>query len=136
MLDFKQMTKNFEDYLNSEKGKKATEEWMQKLKKEDDFQERWVEKFVKFLENKTDEELSHLYFAFEKHETKRRDILYGQGIDGQTDLYIPLMEAFERLGAVDNVDAYSDFSSAVFDWRGYRLELYCGQGCYNRLTKI
>ena len=109
---------------------------MRNLKKEQDFNKRWVDKFVKFLENKTDEELTYLYFAFEEHEIKRRDILYSQGIDGQTDLYIPLTETFEILGAVENKDAYSDFTCSVLDWRAYRLELYCGQGCYNRLSRI
>ena len=136
MLDLKKMTEDFDKFINSEKGQKAMEEMAEKWKKEDNFTERWRDKFVNFLKDKTDEELAILFEAFHKHAEKRRDILYYQNIDGETDLYQYLLDAFEQLGVEADKDAYGMFTSVVYDWRGYRMELYCGQGCFCALSRI
>jgi len=136
MLDLKKMTEDFDKFINSEKGKKIMEEMAEKRKKEDSFSERWRDRFVNFLKDKTDKELSILFDAFHKHAEKRRDILYSQNIDGETDLYQYLLDAFEELGVEADEGAYEMFSSVIFDWRGYRMELYCGQGSFCALSRI
>jgi hypothetical protein len=125
-----------EAFLETEEGKESIRKFGEKLKKERIFEERWVNRLINTLQNKTDEELSILFWAFDKHQEKRRDILYSQYVDGQTSLYNPLLKVFERLGIEALEDAYGMFSSAIFDWRGYRMESYCGQGCFYSLTKL
>lgn len=119
---------NLEEFWNSEKGKKATERFRKKLIKEEKFRNRWVDKTIKLLENKSDEELSSLYDKFLKHNIKRQDILFTQGIDGESDLYYYLFKAVSEIGV--------ESTHSIFDWRGYRIELYCGQGCFYCLSKI
>lgn len=128
--------KDLTDFLDTEEGKKSIKEFGVKLKREGDFKKRWVDKFTKTLKSKTDEELNILFEKFNIHAIKRAEILYKQHIDGQTSLCNPLLEAFEELGVEAPDDAYGMFSSCIFDWRGYRMEMYCGQGCFYSLTKI
>jgi predicted house-cleaning noncanonical NTP pyrophosphatase (MazG superfamily) len=123
-------------WLDTEEGKEWFEEFALEQEKKESFSERWRDKFVSFLKDKTDEELSILFEVFHKHARKRREILYAQAIDGETDLYQYLLDAFEELGVEADEDAYGMFTSVVFDWRGYRMELYCGQGSFCSLSKI
>ena len=135
-MSVKNWVENVKAFLETEEGKKAMDEFASDLDKKNSFSERWRDKFVNFLKDKTDEELSILFEAFHKHAEKRRDILYSQAIDGETDLYQYLLDAFEELGVEASEDAYGMFSSVVYDWRGYRMELYCGQGSFCSLSKI
>lgn len=136
MLDIDKMKKDFDNFINSEKGKKSLDGWHQKMEYEDAFNSRWTNKFVDFLKDKTDEELDGLYVAFNGHAEKRSRILFSQGIDGETDLYQYLLDAFIVLGIEADEDAYGMFVSSVYDWRGFRCELYCGQGCFTKISRL
>lgn len=123
-------------FLDSDEGKEFSRKFAESLDKEHTLAERWENKFINCLANKSDEEIDILFIKFQIHEQKRQNILYGNNIDGQTSLYDTLFRVFEKLGLEANEDAYGMFSSAVYDWRGYRMELYCGQGCFYSLSKI
>lgn len=135
-LDTEKMMRDFEIFIESEEGKKSIEKFAQKLEKEDTFNKRWINKFKVHLQAKDDLELAILFENFLTHEEKRRDILYGKGIDGQTSLYDPLLTVFSELGYDAPENAFGMFTSAVYDWRGFRLELYCGQGCFYNLNRV
>ena len=128
--------KKIEDYLDSEEGQKAMYRMSEKWAKKDAFDKRWKKKFKTFLKEKTDEELSILFDKFHIHAEKRREILWNQRYDGETSLYEPLFSALSKLGKKAKKKNYGMFTSAMFDWRGYRIESYCGQGCFNSLIKI
>ena len=116
--------------------KEADERFFLKIKKEDTHNKRWKNKFVKFLKTLTDEQLSYYYAKFENHEEKRKEILYKKYIDGQTSLFEPLMNAMAKLGEKTKKKHHGDFTSSMYDWNGFRIEFYCGQGCFNRLSRI
>lgn len=123
-------------FLETDEGKESMQRFSEKLNKRHAFGERWAERVLNFLENNSDEDLSILFENFETHSEKRREILWNQRIDGQSSLYNPLLKVFEELGEEAPKEAYGMFSSSIFDWRGYRIELYCGQGCFYSLSKL
>lgn len=123
-------------FANSEEGEKLFNEFVDEIAFNDELMDRWCNRFITHLENKSEEELNSLFLSFLAHSEKRRDILYRSNIDGQTDLYEVLLEAFKKLGVEADENAYTDFSTDIYDWKGYRIEMYCGQGCFYNLSKI
>ena len=132
MIDFEK----FKNYLDSEEGQKAMDRMAEKWAKEDEFSKRWKNRVKSFLKDKTDEELSILFEAFHKHAEKRRDILLKQHYDGETSLYNPLFGAMKKLGKKSKKKRYNMFTTAMYDWKGYQIESYCGQGSFHSLSKI
>ena len=132
MIDFEK----FKNYLASEEGQQAMDRMSEKWAKEDDFNKRWKNRFKNFLKEQTDENLEELFHKFEKHAEKRRDILWNQRYDGETSLYNPLFSAMKKLGKKSKKKRYNIFTTAMYDWKGYQIESYCGQGSFHSLSKI
>ena len=132
MIDFEK----FKNYLDSEEGQQAMGRMSEKWAKEDDFNKRWKNRFKNFLKEQTDENLEKLFHKFEKHAEKRRDILWKQRYDGETSLYTPLFSAMKKLGKKSKKKRYNMFTTAMYDWKGYQIESYCGQGSFHSLSKI
>lgn len=133
------MALNFEEfnnYLDSEEGQQAMDRMGKKWAKEDDFNKRWKNRVKNFLKEQTEESLEELFHKFEKHAEKRRDILWKQRYDGETSLYNPLFGAMKKLGKKSKKKRYNMFTTAMYDWKGYQIESYCGQGCFHSLSKI
>lgn len=132
MIDFEK----FKNYLDSEEGQKAMDRMAEKWAKEDDFNKRWKNRFVNFLKEQTENSLELLFENFHKHAEKRRDILWKQHYDGETSLYNPLFGAMKKLGKKSKKKRYNMFTTAMYDWKGYQIESYCGQGCFHSLSKM
>ncbi len=132
MIDFEK----FKNYLASEEGQQAMDRMSEKWAKEDDFNKRWKNRFKNFLKEQTEENLEELFHKFEKHAEKRRDILWKQRYDGETSLYTPLFSAMKKLGKKSKKKRYNMFTTAMYDWKGYQIESYCGQGSFHSLSKI
>ena len=132
MIDFEK----FKNYLDSEEGQQAMDRMSEKWAKEDDFNKRWKNRIKNFLKEQTEESLEELFYKFEKHAEKRRDILWKQRYDGETSLYNPLFGAMKKLGKKSKKKRYNMFTTAMYDWKGYQIESYCGQGSFHSLSKI
>ena len=132
MIDFEK----FKNYLDSEEGQQAMDRMSEKWAKEDDFNKRWKNRIKNFLKEQTEESLEELFYKFGKHAEKRRDILWKQRYDGETSLYNPLFGAMKKLGKKSKKKRYNMFTTAMYDWKGYQIESYCGQGCFHSLSKI
>ena len=132
MIDLEKL----KNYLDSEEGQQAMDRMSEKWAKEDDFNKRWKNRFKNFLKEQTEENLEELFHKFEKHAEKRRDILWNQRYDGETSLYNPLFGAMKKLGKKSKKKRYNMFTTAMYDWKGYQIESYCGQGSFHSLSKI
>ena len=132
MIDLEKL----KNYLDSEEGQQAMDRMSEKWAKEDDFNKRWKNRFKNFLKEQTEENLEELFHKFEKHAEKRRDILWNQRYDGETSLYTPLFGAMKKLGKKSKKKRYNMFTTAMYDWKGYQIESYCGQGSFHSLSKI
>ena len=132
MIDLEKL----KNYLDSEEGQQAMDRMSEKWAKEDDFNKRWKNRVKDFLKEQTEENLEELFHKFEKHAEKRRDILWNQRYDGETSLYNPLFGAMKKLGKKSKKKRYNMFTTAMYDWKGYQIESYCGQGSFHSLSKI
>jgi hypothetical protein len=126
----------WKDWLDSEEGQASMDRMAEKWNREDEFYKRWKKKFKNFLKEQTDEGLETLFDKFHKHAEKRRNILWNQHYDGETSLYTPLYRALSKLGKKAKKKKYNMFTSGMYEWRGYQVESYCGQGCFHSLSKI
>jgi hypothetical protein len=122
-------------YIDSEEGQASIDRMVEKWAKEDAFRARWEVRIKDFLEKQTDESLSVLFDKFAVHADKRSSILWDKGFDGETSLYSFLFNVFAVLGIESDAE-WGMFTTGLYDWRGYRIELYCGQGSFHSLSKI
>lgn len=119
--------------LESEEGRKSTEEFFNKIKKENAFKERWAIKIAEYL--KTVDNLNVLFEAYDKHDEKQRDILWKRHIDGQSSISLHILRAIEQIGTPADISEYGDFTTEMYRYKGYIFDMICGQGCFVRIWK-
>lgn len=130
------MLEDLKAFLETEEGKASLERTQRKWLKEDAFRERWNEKITKFIASITDEdELENLYVSFDIHDDKRREILWKQGIDGESSLCFYVLNAIQTLGTECPDEMFGMFTSDMREYKGYIVELICGQGCFTKIYR-
>jgi hypothetical protein len=122
--------KSIENYFLSDKANR----YFDKIKREEERAERWVESVKDYILTLTDEEFDEEMMKFIKWETKYEDYWYDVKYTQTTSiLFSCFASVFEELGI--EVDKDSDFYSSGYEYRGYTLELYQGQGCFYKILK-
>lgn len=124
------------EYLNSEECVANDKIYFAKLKIKDFYEKRHIKKIKKYILSKTDEELEVLFDKFIIHAEKRKEIYYKKYIDNGTSLYPLLVKVLGKIGKKTKNKHCGYFTSAMYDYKGFRIELYSGQGCGYVLSKI
>lgn len=134
-MDTKSMLEKLKQFLETEEGIESMKRFSEGLKKEEEFNNRWNNKFTEFLSNKSDSELDVLYNKYIKHAEKIRTILYKRCIDGESEMNNYILESIKTLGNECSEDNFGMFTTCMYEWKGYIGEMYCGQGCFISIRK-
>lgn len=118
-----------QDFLASEDGKKATKEFAEKLKREEDIEKRWIEAIHRRLLID-----SAVLDKMHKFDAKHCDRLYDKYIDGQSNIVRFIFEAASKYGKETEITG--DFDIASYIYFGYKWIMYCGQGCFISFEKL
>ena len=73
----KSMVEKLREFLDSEEGKKSIEEFGNKIRREEELKDRWIEKFKKLAEPDIDSALSRLIKKYDSDEYVRREYSLG-----------------------------------------------------------
>ena len=73
----KSMVEKLREFLNSEEGKKSIEEFGNKMRREEERKDRWIEKFKKIAEPDIDSHLEKLIKKYDSDEYVRREYALG-----------------------------------------------------------
>jgi hypothetical protein len=127
----KTMVEKLREFLDSPEGKKSTEDYILKLKKEEERIERWSMKVIRLIKDMSDDDLHNIFMKFLKWEYKYEDMWYSKGVCTNSRLFGIITKVVEKVG--DEFESHEDFYSSGWTYRGYTFKIYCGQGCFTRI---
>ena len=134
-MDYKKLLEEHNKFLNSTEGIKATNSFIEKIKREELFNKRWHNKIKDYILSLNDEELVALYYKYEKFNDKQRDILLNRGIDGNSFISSFLFKIFREIGKeYSSNDDTSIFLAGSYSYKMLLSELYIGQGSFTDIS--
>lgn len=123
------------------KDPKFIEEFARKEKLKHDNKERRKEKIRMIIHNCNSIELDNRIKSFLKWEEKVEDNHFKNGTLKASNLFNCLLSLFVEEGLsvydsfVEKNPDKSDFLSDIYEYMGYELAIYVGQGCFYRILK-
>jgi hypothetical protein len=129
------MLKKISDFLDSEEGKKSIEEFGEKMKREDERNNRWVEKFRGLAEPDIDSALSRLIKKYDSDEYVRRE--YSLGYEPREKLLWIAFNYAEKYCKECTDEKYLNmFTGSAYYIGSYVIQVMHGQGSVIRIDKV
>ena len=129
------MLKKISDFLDSEEGKKSIEEFGEKMKREDERRDRWIEKFKELAEPDIDSALSRMIKKYDSDEYVRRE--YSLGYEPREKLLWIAFNYAEKYCKECTDEKYLNmFTGSAYYIGSYVIQVMNGQGSVIRIDKI
>lgn len=127
-------TQQYKEYLESEEGQTELKALANKIEIRNIQDENWNRKISSLIINLDDTQLSNLFSKFILWETKYEERYYKRGILTHSNIFNRVYDTIEEIGRdiTDEIN-YRAFLSSAYEYRGYRFEMYCGQGSFIRI---
>lgn len=121
-------------YLNSDEGKRAMDEYTQKILRESECIDRWVEKFKSKYEDKLDCALERLMDKYYSDEYVNRE--YKIGVQPREPLLWLVWEyAMEHCEQCEDEKYLNDFTGDAYYIGSYVIQIMYGQGAILKIDK-
>lgn len=135
-LDYEDLSKKQE-----EKWKKIEEnfdnvnwdELREKYAQEERIKNEQKEKVAKYIDSLSEENIEKEFLRFLEWEDKFEERYYKKFIHTSSSIFYNVIEALQTRGKA--IKSNEDFLSGGFKWNGYTFKLFCGQGCFWRISK-
>ena len=133
-----EMLDKLKAFLNSPEGQKSLEEFANKLTRERELADTWVERMWSRIKDDIDGSIEHLLNWYESD--KYRDREYKMGFEPRETLLWVLLEIAEKYGrecTQEEIDVYANmFTGDMFVLGSYIIQVMNGQGSVIRIDKI
>jgi hypothetical protein len=127
--------KKMMDFLNSEEGEKSIKEFGEKMKREDDRRDRWIEKFKELAESDIDSALSKIIEKYDSDEYVKRE--YSLGYEPrETLLWIAFGYASKYCKECTDEKYLNMFTDGAYYIGSYVIQVMNGQGSVIKIEKI
>jgi hypothetical protein len=127
--------KKMMDFLDSEEGKKSIQEFGEKMKREDERRDRWIEKFKELAEPDIDSSLSRIIKKYDSDEYVRRE--YSLGYEPREKLLWIAFNYAEKYCKECTDEKYLNmFTGEAYYIGSYVIQVMNGQGSVIRIDKI
>lgn len=123
---------NLKNYLESEEGKKVSEEYFNKLNIQEKILESQIERFVKKYSNNFSIIVDKIIEKYNSREYVLRE--YRCGYQPRESLYFFLFEMVRKYGISSEFNG--DFCIEAYNYQNYHFELWNGQGSCIIINKI
>ena len=131
----KSMVEKWREFLNTEEGKKSIEEFGNKMRREEERKDRWIEKFKKLAEPDIDSYLEKLIKKYDSDEYVRRE--YALGYEPRESLlWIALEYAKKYCKECEDEKYLNTFTGEAYYIGSYVIQVMHGQGSVIRIDKI
>jgi hypothetical protein len=141
LLKIKVMSEMFDKlkaFLDSPEGQKSLDDFANKLKREAEHKDRWVERMWDRIKDDIDGSIEHLLKWYESD--KYRDREYKMGFEPREDLLWLLLDIAEKYGqecTQEQVNTYANmFTGDIYVLGSYIIQVMHGQGSVIRIDKI
>lgn len=130
------MLKKLKAYLESEEGKKSTDEYFKKIALEEKIRKRRLSKLKNYLETNSFDDLMDRMLKENGEEWV--DKCYSKGYEPYpTNLLSLIIDLImEREQEESYILEDMVFLSGEWIYNGYAVQLFCGQGCFYRILKL
>lgn len=129
------MLEKLEAFLESEEGKKSIEEWVLKMRREDEHEERWIDRMWNRIKDDIDGAIEHMCNWYESD--KYRDREYGMGFEPREDLLWVLFRCAAKYGKECTDESYANsFTGDMYCLGSYVIQVMHGQGSVIVIDKI
>jgi hypothetical protein len=131
----KSIVEKLREFLDTEEGKKSIEEFGNKIKKEEERKDRWIEKFKKLAESDIDAYLEKLIEKYDSDEYVRRE--YSLGYEPRESLlWIALGYAKKYCKECTDEKYLNMFTGEAYYIGSYIIQVMHGQGSVIRIDKM
>jgi hypothetical protein len=131
----KSMVEKLREFLDTEEGKKSIEEFGNKIKREEERKDRWIEKFKKLAESDIDAYLEKLIEKYDSDEYVRRE--YSLGYEPRESLlWIALGYAKKYCKECEDEKYLNMFTGEAYYIGSYVIQVMNGQGSVVKIEKI
>ena len=131
----KSMVEKLREFLDTEEGKKSIEEFGNKIKREEERKDRWIEKFKKLAESDIDAYLEKLIEKYDSDEYVRRE--YSLGYEPRESLlWIALGYAKKYCKECEDEKYLNMFTGEAYYIGSYVIQVMHGQGSVVKIEKI
>jgi hypothetical protein len=131
----KSMVEKLREFLDTEEGKKSIEEFGNKIKREEERKDRWIEKFKKLAESDIDAYLEKLIEKYDSDEYVRRE--YSLGYEPRESLlWIALGYAKKYCKECEDEKYLNTFTGEAYYIGSYVIQVMHGQGSVIKIEKI
>ena len=128
------MVEKLREFLDSEEGKKSIEEFGNKIRREEELKDRWIEKFKKLAEPDIDSALSRLIKKYDSDEYVRRE--YSLGYEPREKLLWVAFNYAEKYCKECTDEKYLNmFTGSAYYIGSYVIQVMHGQGSVIRIDK-
>jgi len=129
------MLERLREFLDSEEGKKSIEEFGNKMKREEERKDRWVEKFKKIVEPDIDSYLEKLIEKYDSDKYVRRE--YSLGYEPREPLlWIAFGYASKYCKECTDEKYLNMFTGEAYYIGSYVIQVMNGQGSVIKIEKI
>lgn len=126
-MNYNSNHKNMMAFLRSEESKNGFREHFKlKLMVED----HQMERILKYIQSIPEESFEERFESFLKWEEKHEEICQNTSV-----IFSRIIFYCRQNGSPVENDGTEDFLCDIFTYRDYTFKLYCGQGCFWRITK-
>ena len=131
----KSMVEKLREFLNSEGGKKSIKEFGNKMRREEECKDRWIEKFKKLAEPDINFYLEKLIKKYDSDEYVRRE--YALGYEPRESLlWIALGYAKKYCKECEDEKYLNTFTGEAYYIGSYVIQVMHGQGSVIKIEKI
>lgn len=121
-------------WFESEEGKASIERFANKLKLEKKRKKFYVKKLKKYFDRLSDEGVNAWIENFVKWEKEYQERYYKKCIETHSNILSTLWEFFKIHG--NDTDLEEDFQTSCYQYRGFEMSIFHGQGSFLKLYKI
>ena len=120
-------------FLESPEGKESIVRFAEKMRVEQENEDKWKTHVLNHLNKLTDDELVSELDRFFIWEEALEDRYYKQYIQTSSCIMNILYKVWVENGV--ELELEEDFLSSAHEYRGHIFKLYCGQGCFYRVLR-
>ena len=131
----KSIVEKLSEFLNTEEGRKSIEEFGNKMRRDEERHDRWVEKFRELAESDIDACLERLIEKYDSDEYVRRE--YSLGYEPRESLlWIALEYAKKYCKECEDEKYLNTFTGEAYYIGSYVIQVMHGQGSVIKIEKI
>jgi hypothetical protein len=123
-------------FFESPEGKESLEKFAEKLRREDEYKDRWIDRMWNRIKGDIDVSIEHLdnWYSSDKY----RDREYKRGYEPREKLFWILLGVAEKYGSEvgDEYELYANsFTGEMYKLGSYYIQVMYGQGSVIRIDK-